>query len=137
MTGWWQGKGGRGWWYRNRVITSLLFLCYDTNLHERKEKKHAKKCRNDMKCHLSLFNYAEIQFFNYLGLSLVSQIKLRIFLSQISRSIPINFWEDFRWVSADIGLFILFAISYNITAIYDNCERKQETLMARKPLDNQ
>lgn len=40
------------------------------------------------------------------------------------------FWEDFRWVSADIGLFInlftLFAITYNITAIYNNCERKQE-----------
>ena len=40
------------------------------------------------------------------------------------------FWEDFRWVSADIGLFInlftLFAITYNITVIYYNCERKQE-----------
>ena len=35
------------------------------------------------------------------------------------------FWED-RWVSADIGLFILFAITYNITVIYYNCERKQE-----------
>ena len=40
------------------------------------------------------------------------------------------FWEDFHWVSADIGLFInlftLFAITYNITVIYYNCERKQE-----------
>lgn len=40
------------------------------------------------------------------------------------------FWEDFCWVSADIGLFInlftLFAITYNITAIYYNCKRKQE-----------
>ena len=40
------------------------------------------------------------------------------------------FWEDFRWVSADVGLFInlftLFAITYNITVIYYNCKRKQE-----------
>lgn len=40
------------------------------------------------------------------------------------------FWEGFRWVSADVGLFInlftLFAITYNITVIYYNCERKQE-----------
>lgn len=37
------------------------------------------------------------------------------------------FWEDFRWVSGlFINLFTLFAITYNITAIYYNYERKQE-----------
>ena len=75
--------------------------------------------------------------FYYLKPSIENQIKLGILHNQMARSIPIYsiqqymyFWEDFHWVSADIGLFInlftLFAITYNITAIYYNCERKQE-----------
>ena len=43
MTGWQQVRGGRRWWYRNRVITSLLFLCHDTNLHRRRKKNTQRK----------------------------------------------------------------------------------------------